>query len=287
LLLTRRDGRLCLVTHPDHGRLAGDLYRRWGNDRFTRPAAADDALLIAAIHHDDGWQELDGRPAFNSEQGRPAHFLELPLEQTVGPYGRGVDTVYERDPHAGALVSMHWAGLYRTRWGVQGGGPVPHPLAAEVVSEQETRWVAALREAWGGRGPRSEFERDTWHAYEILQALDFLSLALCLLDTERQSGPGDPVAMPGTLPSVDQPIGARSIPSVPAGAGGAEHVNITLRVSAPHTVTLDPYPFSEDGFEVTVPARGLDDRRYTSDQESAKAYHAAAPEAVTIKLARA
>jgi hypothetical protein len=156
-----------------------------------------------------------------------------------------------------------------------------------VVAEQETRWVAALREAWGGLGRRSEFERDTWHAYEILQALDFLSLALCLLDAERPSGPEEPVAMPGTLPSVDQPTGARAIPAVPVGPGGREHVDVILRVSAGNTVTLDPYPFSEAGFEVTVPARWLDDRRYTSDQESAEAYHAAALEPMTITLARA
>lgn len=282
LLITRRDGRLCLITHPDHGRLAGELCRRWGNDRFAAPAPAE-ALLIAAIHHDDGWEELDGRPTFNADQGRPAHFLEVPLEQTVGPYGRGVDTVYERDPYAGALVSMHWAGLYRTRWGLQAGNPVPHPLAGEVVSNQERRWVAALREAWGGSGPRSEFERHTWHGYEVLQALDFLSLALCLLDTERPSHPGEVVPMPGTLPNVEQPTGARSIPSVPLEAGGT-HVELTMRVTAPRRVTLDPYPFSEPAFEVAVPARWLEDRRYASAEESAGAYHATAPELVTILI---
>ena len=282
MLITRRDTGLCLITHPDHGRLAGDLYRRWGNERFTRPAA-DDALQTAATHHDDGWQELDSQPAFNPDEGRPAHFLELALEQTVGPYARGVDTVYARDPYAGALVSMHWAGLYRTRWGLQGGKPVPHPLAAEVVAEQERRWVAALREVWDGRGLRSEFERHTWHAYEVLQALDFLSLALSLLDTARPDA-GDPVAMPGTLPTIEQPTGARSIPAVPLTPSG-EHVDVTLRVTAPHVVELDPYPFGERRFEVSVPARRLEDRRYPSAEESADAYRRASPEPIMIALA--
>jgi hypothetical protein len=284
VLITRRQGRLCAITHPDHGRLAGELYERWGNERFARPGAADRALMTAATHHDDGWEELDGQPAWGAEQGRPAHFLELPLEQTVGPYGRGVDTVYERDPHAGALVSMHWAGLYRMRWGLQGGSDVPHPLAGEVVAEHERRWVSALREAWGGRGLRSEFERDTWHAYEILQALDFLSLALCLLDADRPSDPGEAVAMPGTLPTVDQPTGPRTIPSVPL-TGAGDHVDVTLRLSAPHAVVLDPWPFAEPSFDVSMPARWLEDRRYASAEEAARAYHAAAPEPINIALA--
>ena len=120
MLVTRRHRELWLITHPEHGRVAGALCAQWGNDRFQKPAQHE-ALLLAATHHDDGWYELDGRPSFNAQEARPAHFLELPLEVTVGPYGRGVDSVYARDRHAGALVSMHWAGLYHTRFGLHGG----------------------------------------------------------------------------------------------------------------------------------------------------------------------
>jgi hypothetical protein len=282
MLISRLQRGIRLITHPDHGRLAGELCRRWGSDRVAAPAPRD-ALLIAATHHDDGWQELDDRPAFNAEEGRPAHFLELPLERTVGPYGRGVETVYQRDLYGGALVSMHWAGLYRTRWGLQGGAPVPHPLAAEVVAEQERRWVPALREAWGGRGRRSEFEQGTWHAYEVLQALDFLSLALCLLDTDQPSNREEAIAMPGTLPQVDQPPGARSIPAVALEAAGG-HTDVTLWVTEPGSVALDPYPFSEPSFEVTVPSRWLEDRRYGSEDEAAEAFHAQSPETVRIAI---
>ena len=178
MLVTRRAGEgLCLITHPEHGRVAGELGRRWGNERFEAPAHQD-ALVIAATHHDDGWYELDGRPSFNAEQGRPAHFIELPLEVTVPPYGRGVDSVYARDAHAGALVSMHWAGLYDTRFGLDGGEPLKHPLAVAVVAEQDHRRMSALRDAWGRAGRRSEFEAQTWYAYELLQALDLMALAL-------------------------------------------------------------------------------------------------------------
>jgi hypothetical protein len=282
MLLSRRQQRLCLITHPEHGRLAGQLGRRWGSDQFEAPAPSE-ALLIAATHHDDGWTELDDKPSFNAEESRPAHFLELPLEVTVPPYGRGVDSVYARDAHAGALVSMHWTGLYRSRWGLQGGDPVSHPLAAEVVADQERRWVVALREAWGGRGLRSEFERQTWHAYEVLQALDFLSLALCLLDAGRPSADGELIPMPLTLPRVEQPAGPRAVPAVPLGPG-AGHVDLTLRVARPGVVTLDPYPFSDARFEVDAAARWMEDRRYASAQEAARAFHDAPLETIRIEL---
>lgn len=280
MLVTRREGGLCLITHPEHGRVAGELGRRWGNKRFEAPEHQA-ALVTAATHHDDGWYELDGRPSFNPEQGRPAHFIELPLEVTVPPYGRGVDSVYARDSHAGALVSMHWAGLYDTRFGLHGGEPLRHPLAVEVVAEQDHRRVAALRGAWGGRGRRSEFERQTWYAYELLQALDLTSLALGLVDTTQPTQVGDPVSVPRTLAQIEQPPGARSIPAVPVAPGGP-YIALVLRVVAPGEVVLDPYPFSETSFEIEVSARTIEDRRYGSAEEVASAYHGAQPRAIAI-----
>lgn len=185
--------------------------RALGNDRFEVPAAPD-ALQVAATHHDDGWAELDDRPVFAAAAQGPAHFLEIPLDETVGPYGRGVDKVYELDPLAGALVSTHWSGLYRTRWGLQGGEPVGHPAAAYVVAEQQQRWVQALEQAWGLDGLRSEFKTRTWHAYEVLQALDFLSLAICLLDLATPAPNGPAQTMPSTLRPVDHHVGVRTVP---------------------------------------------------------------------------
>jgi hypothetical protein len=282
MLVTRRQGGLCLITHAEHGRVAGDLSRRWGNERFEAPAHQE-ALQTAATHHDDGWHELDGRPSFNPEHGRPAHFLELPLEVTVGPYGRGVDSVYARNRHAGALVSMHWAGLYHTRFGLDGGERLRHPLAVEVVAEQDHRRVAALRDAWGGRGRRSEFERQTWYAYELLQALDLMSLALGLIDTRQPTLGGDFVSVPSTLARLEQPAGVRTVPAVPVASGGP-YVTLALRVTAPGRVDIDPYPFSEAGFEVEVSSRRIEDLRYRSAEEAASAYHSAQPEPVAIRV---
>jgi hypothetical protein len=273
MLVTRRADRLLLITQPEHARLAGRLAEAWGNERFATPAPRA-ALICAAAHHDDGWHELDGLPAFNDDARRPANFVELPLERTVGPYGRGVESVYQRDPHAGVLVSMHFSGFYTARWGIQGGSPVDHPLAAQVVAAQEARWMPALREAWGYRGPRSEFDAHTWHAYEVLQALDVISLGLGLTDLARASDHGDRVPVTSTLGRLDPPGGARVVAAVPISAGG-QRVGLTLRVTAPYRVCVDPYPFSEAEVELTMASRELEDRPYASAEEAAEAYHAA------------
>jgi hypothetical protein len=282
MLVSRRGAAIQVVTHSDHGRLAGQLAAGWGNQRFRAPMARE-ALLDAASHHDDGWAELDDVPVHNEAAQRPAHFLELPLEQTVEPYRRGVDSVYARNVHAGALVSMHWAGLYSTRWGLQAGAPVGHPQARQVVADQERRWVAALRESWDYEGPRSRFEADTWHAYEVLQTLDFLALGLSLLDLEQSTGDGEAQPMASTLATVDQPPGARLIASVPTAVGEG-HVGARLSVAGRGRVIVDPYPFAAPELAVRLPVRMLEDRAYSA-AESAAAYHDAEVQTLTITVA--
>jgi Protein of unknown function (DUF3891) len=274
VLVSRRDGRLVLVTQPDHARLAGWFAEHWGNDEFVVPAPRA-ALLTAATHHDDGWLELDGRPMYNADRRRPAHFIELPLSETVGPYGRGVESVYARDPHAGALVSMHFSGFYTGRWGVGGGGGASqNPLAQEVVAAQEARWMPALREAWGYRGRRSEFDAGTWHAYEVLQAVDLLSLAHGLTDLERAEPAGQAVDVTATLARTDQVPGRRIVTGIPLRAGGP-YVATTMTVTAPGRVTLDPFPLRAPELEFVLPVHELEDRAYADAEDAARAFHAA------------
>lgn len=275
MLVTRRQGQLALVTQPDHAGLAGRLAERWGNEGFAIPAARE-ALICAAAHHDDGWFELDGLPAYNAQAQRPAHFTELPLSETVGPYGRGVESVYDRDPRAGALVGMHFSGFYTSRWGAGGQPPSDDPLAREVVAAQEVRWMPALRKAWDYRGLRSEFDAATWHAYEVLQAVDLLSLAIGLIDPERTADPGGhALDVAATLASVDQPgEAARIVTSVPTTAGG-KHVEITATPLGSGRFELDPYPFGESPLEVATAVRMLDDGPYASSEQAAEAFGAA------------
>jgi hypothetical protein len=281
--MSSRSSGWTLVGHADHGALAGELAGRWGNDAFARPAMGD-ALVIAAAHHDDGWRELDDLPAYNPEADRPAHFLEVPLERSVPPYGRGVDSIYDRDVLAGALADMHWTGLYSARWGLQaGGGPVPHPLAIQVVADREVRRAAALRSVWDFVCPRSEFEADAWHAYEVLQGLDLISLALSLVDPEAPTAPGaDPIPLAATLAMVEQPVGPRLLPAVPTAKLG-ERVDLRLDVPGPGIAAIAPWPFGPARIEVELPARRLAAGQ-SGEEEWAAAYREAAVEPIAWEL---
>jgi hypothetical protein len=90
--------------------------------------------------------------------------------------------------------------------------------------------------------------------------------------------------MPVTLRHVEQPAGARIVPTVPLAAGG-DHRDVKLWVSETGTVLLDPYPFADASFQLELPARELVDRRYSSAEEAAAAYHEAPVQALRVAIA--
>ena len=165
---------------------------------------------------------------------------------------------------------MHFSGFYTSRWGVDGGAPSENPLALDVVATQEARWIPALREAWGYRGRRSEFDAHNWHAYEILQAVDLLSLALCLMDVE-QTPPSAPIDVANSLSTIDQVAGPRLITGVPAAPGGP-YATLDVTVAEPGAVQVEPYPFSEPEFELLIVVRELEDREYEGPEDASSAY---------------
>lgn len=268
MLITRRGTDLVLVDQNEHGRLAGEMTLRWGNADFEAPTSREHVQLGTAMH-DDGWREADAEPLFNTGARRPLHFLEIPLEEHLPLYARGVERVYAEDAYAGLLVSMHWTGLYRNRWGMQEGGvgiaPATTPLdeiREKHVAEEERRW-AEIKKSLTKDGVRSDFEARLWYHYDLLQVYDLLSLYVSLADLTPADTPT--VALAGTLKTIDQKPGPRLIQLVPRRIGGPR-VELTLTPLAPGVVVVDPFPF--DGEVVaTLDARAIPDRPYADQDE--------------------
>ncbi len=232
-----------------------------------------DPLLYTAGHHDDGWETLDAEPVWAEEPGRPAHFLEVPLPVVAAAYTKGVDAIYEASPLAGVLQSLHFTGFYRARWGMDDAPHVDHPDVPAIVEFEEDRRARAIRDNWPQGQARSDFESDLWHGYEILQALDLLSLCMCLVDLSTPSSDEEEV-MARTLFSIDQEPSRRIILRAPRD-GEADRVDLTVSVVSPGVVEIDPYPLAESEVRFAVPMRELEDRGYDSAGEAAEAYHAA------------
>lgn len=288
MLITRRGDYLVLVDQNEHGRLAGEFTTRWGNSSFDAPTRRENVQLGTA-RHDDGWREADAEPLFNTEEQRPLHFLEVAMEEHMPLYQRGVDRVYAEDAYAGLLVSMHWTGLYRNRWGMQEGGvgikPTTTPLdkiREQHVAEEEQRW-AETKKSLIKNTIRSDFEANLWYNYDLLQIWDLFSLYTALADIAPDSSPAVPLA--SQLSSIDQKPGPRTIQLAPTAVGG-RRVDLTINPIKPGVVTVDPFPFDGD-VVATLSAQRIPDRTYRDQTDLNAALTAAEPTTLECRFTKA
>jgi hypothetical protein len=158
-----------VVLQTDHADLSGAFARAW-----AERGPAHGAVVIAAERHDDGWAVWEQSPRVD-ETGKPVNFLEVDVRSHLAFYRAGIAAITEHDADAGLLVSMHGAGIYRQRYGLDPAlaltrAPEVQDLVDEFVVEQEAKFG-------GGPGDRQD-------DYALLQLLDRLSLYFCMRNVE-------------------------------------------------------------------------------------------------------
>jgi hypothetical protein len=234
-------GKLLLVRQTDHMVLSGQLAEAWGNDRFARPEPFA-PLVRAAYEHDAGWADWEASPKVDPHTRLPYQFSDMPVEEHLAFYRRGVDAVAAKDAHAGLLVNLHCQGFHNQRFGT-----APDLVMRQLPPAQEV----ALRHALAGLqaqqrtlGLQVGVEEPTlWTQYELLQIYDRLSLYLCM-PPQKEAGLGP----------------------VPVGVGG-ERVALKLRPGGGDNVVVTPWPFREPSLVVGVEGRLVPYREYAGDED--------------------
>jgi Protein of unknown function (DUF3891) len=161
-----------IVFQTDHADLSGAFARAW-----AERGPHHDSLIVAAERHDDGWAVWEQAPQVD-DTGKPVNFLEVGVPAHLAFYRAGIAAIAEQDEYAGLLVSMHGAGIYQQRYGLDPGLGLSR--AAEV-QDQVDAFVAEQEAKFGGLG-------DQRGDYDLLQAFDRLSLYFCLRDVEAGEG---------------------------------------------------------------------------------------------------
>ncbi len=166
-----------VVLQTDHADLSAAFARAWADK-----GARHDSLAVAAERHDDGWAVWEQSPMIDPETGKPVTFLDVRVPAHLAFYRAGIAAITDEDPYAGLLVSMHGAGIYRQRYGMEPGLKLTH--ADEVkrqvdafVDEQEADYAERIAATGVEEGRR-------WADYKLLQLYDRLSLYFCMRDVE-------------------------------------------------------------------------------------------------------
>jgi hypothetical protein len=158
-----------VVLQTDHADLCGQFAESW-----AEKGAVSASLKIATGRHDDGWAVWERAPRVD-ETGTPVNFLDVDVRSHLAFYRAGIAAITEQDEHAGLLVSMHGAGIYRQRYGLD---PALGLTRAPEVQDQVDVFVAEQEAKFGGD------PRDHRPEYELLQLYDRFSLYFCMRDVE-------------------------------------------------------------------------------------------------------
>ncbi|MGH3083528.1 MAG: DUF3891 family protein [Gaiellaceae bacterium] len=156
-----------VVLQTDHADLSGQFAARW-SDTVSEP------LKIAAKRHDDGWAVWERAPRVDGD-GTPVNFLDVDVRSHLAFYRAGIAAITEQDSRAGLLVSMHGAGIYRQRYGLDPA------LGLSRAPEAQAEIEAFVVEQEGKFGGDPGAHRGD---YELLQIYDRLSLYFCMRDVE-------------------------------------------------------------------------------------------------------
>ncbi len=167
-----------VVLQTDHADLSGALARAWAGK-----GPRHDSLVVAAERHDDGWAVWEQAPRVD-DTGKPVNFLDVDVRSHLAFYRACIAAVTEQDAYAGLLVSMHGAGIYRQRYGLD---PALGLTRSAEVQDEVDAFVAEQEARLGGDLGRYRAD------YELLQLYDRLSLFWCLCDVEA----GEPAELQG------------------------------------------------------------------------------------------
>jgi len=154
-----------VVLQTDHADLSAAFARAW---REPLPPS----LVTAAERHDDGWAVWEQAPRVGAD-GVPVNFLDVDIRSHLAFYRAGIAAITEQDPDAGLLVSMHGAGIYRQRYGLD---PALGLARRGELQDEVEAFVAEEESKFGGS------PGDRQADYELLQLFDRLSLYFCMRD---------------------------------------------------------------------------------------------------------
>jgi hypothetical protein len=216
-----------IVLQTDHADLSAAFARTWAD-----PGPRHDSLVVATERHDDGWAVWEQAPMVDPETGAPVNFLDVQVLSHLAFYRAAIAAVTEEDAYAGLLVSMHGAGIYRRRYGLDPGLKLTFE---DAVREQVEAFVAEQEGAVERRAAEAGVDEERRRAdYELLQLYDRLSLYFCMRDVE-------------------------------AGEGG-EVQGYRLAPLGPWHVRMEPFPFVEGPARFSLLRRLLPRRRWTLEE---------------------
>jgi Protein of unknown function (DUF3891) len=228
-----------VIQSTSHARMAHQLSSRFGNKDFS-PLDPFDLMNYVVRNHEAGWDSLDMEPQWNPDTGLPYHLSAIP-ELLHLQKGR-LSPVFNENHHpfCGLLSSMHEWGLYNRRYGLSEVALISEistvnrdavtSFLEEQLEYQERlkRQLAACSATQSLVAPAALF-----NYYKLLEFFDTLALYFNRVHEEAWA--------------------TESYNNVPKDLDN--DTTVTVKPIRPHTVSLEPWPFSVRTFDISCEGR--------------------------------
>ena len=235
------DGSHLVLTMEEHTATGAVLAQHFGGtDLFDRPEPQDLFAELVA-EHDRGWMPIDELVVRDPRTDLPCSVYEAPLAHSLTAGVGTIDYNESCHPYRGLLASMHIAGLYNGRFGMN------EPKALDALTEDEQARLAGFLDSEHTRRERlrSQLTADPdaapWiepdvlmKSYKALQFFDRLALWLQVTHPRHRS--------PTVLNAV---------------AGRDCDYDVHISQVTDERVRLDPFPFDTDGLTIAIAGRQL------------------------------
>ncbi len=242
-----RDLELLVIRQTDHAFLAGFFAREWGNERFSKPQP-NASFCLAVAEHDNGWAEWELRPQLDPKTQLPYSFMSIPTATHIVLYQKGIERLVKVDHYAGLLTSLHASGLYDRARATMPGFSAKYVkaeeshLAGEFVQQLRLQQLRLKVDLRASLSTRPFMEEPVVNANAArLEALDRLSLHFCL-----------------------NPLQDATLDAVPVNDQG-EEADLDLHSEGENVIAVTPYPFRREPLALSIMARRVPKKVYSSD----------------------
>jgi Protein of unknown function (DUF3891) len=272
----RRDdhGDWLIIPQNEHARIAGELARAWGNERF-----ASQGLLFGVERHDAGWRLWDEAPQLDAflakhpradqpladvqllhlPTGIPRSFMDMRMRDSTAIWSQSI-AHSGVDPLAGIGVSRHFCNLARLVKAAARTGREDCDAIEVFLDEQarvEAQFAERARLQYGAAKSAADLERLFDFAFQTVRFFDAVSLWLCC---EARTQPQRMMAPTGEA--------------------------ITLIPKDPPKVAIDPYPLAVEELHLETPVRRIRARKYADEADYRQAFNAAPVEKLSWLVGR-
>jgi hypothetical protein len=258
-----------VIASTDHATMALQFAQMFGNETFSALEPMD-LMGYVVRNHEAGWEALDQQPLRNPKTGLPYHLSEIPELLHIQKAKLSPVFNEQHHPFCGLLSSMHEWGLYNRRYGLS-----DKALINEISDENRNALKAFLKDQLDYQGRLKAQLADNpatagliepaklFHSYKLLEFFDTLALYFNRFH--------------------EGSWGTETYFNVPRHV--EDDVTVTVGPLRPRTVTVDPWPFRTNDFEVSCVGRYL--RPLPEEVDMVEMFRATTMEAQTFVVAAA